>query len=59
MPTRVKSGQASHHSARKGFPSKYKGDPEAGGSKKGSKGERVQTPACICVNKQTPCLYVY
>jgi hypothetical protein len=24
MPTRVKSGQASHHSARRGFPSKYK-----------------------------------
>jgi hypothetical protein len=44
-PTRVKSGWASHHSARRGFPSKYEGEfgmqmkqgkrKRRGGNKKG------------------------
>jgi hypothetical protein len=41
----------SHHSSRMGFPSKYKWEREGKVAKKGSKGEHVQTPACIHVNK--------
>ncbi len=46
MPTRVKSEQASHHSARRGFPPKYKGEQEEGGSKKGLQGG-VCADACL------------
>jgi hypothetical protein len=36
-PTRVKSGKASHHSARRGFPSKYEGNIQcANGMGKGA-----------------------
>ncbi len=47
-PTRVESGRGSHHSSRRGFPSKYKMEWGGKVAKREVKEEHVQTPADTC-----------